>query len=139
VKAHSLEGGGCHRAARQPARQRSAPAAINGIEFRNPRCRARPSSSSNRIACWSSGKGKALLSKNRRSTSSYRAHPRSEQAQSVVQHPKVDRAVVDDGVGLGALPLSLRRRRVVQRPKVGRAVVDVVVGFVVLLLSPRER
>jgi hypothetical protein len=51
----------------------------------------------------------------------------------------VDRAVVDDGVGLGALPLSLRRRRVVQRPKVGRAVVDVVVGFVVLLLSPRER
>jgi hypothetical protein len=51
---------------RRPARQLSAPARHQTGSISQPRRRTRPSSSSSRIACWSSGKGKALLS-NRRS------------------------------------------------------------------------
>jgi hypothetical protein len=111
----------------------------NGIDFAASPPHA-PSSSSSRIACWSSGKGKALRSNSRSEVQLPPAYALKPAQSVVVQHPKVGRGVTDVVVvGLVALLLSPRRRRGVQRPKVGRAGIHVGLGFVALLLSPRQR
>jgi hypothetical protein len=102
AKAHSLERGRCHPAARQPARQFSAPTLHQTGSISQPRRRTRPSSSSSRIACWSLGEGQGTsLEQEVGGPATAPTHDLKQAQSVVVQHPKVGRAVVDvvDGGG----------------------------------------